>query len=228
VKQNKLIAIDSFLISFILHVGLLTTLAFITLKLPRQVSELTVEWLTDTRQEIVQEDFAPRGEVQSSDNSQSNTADNNVISEQNPAIEKVSAQPTVAKSIEPPLSKPNSNVNSAPVPGVSSTYLSGIKSKLQGSASQSGSGYQLDNADGNIAVLKQVLPKPDINDYGKVTLQFKINRDGTVDSESIFPVQIDDPNYTNESIAALKQWVFSYKSYISSKVYRISFIFKPE
>jgi len=227
-KQNNQFELDSFLISLIIHVGILICFGLISYNVQKKNTELFVEWLTDPKQEVVQEDFAPQGDTQSNDTSESTNPVNNVNSEQIPIAEQIATQPTTAKSIEPPVRRPVSNVNSAPKPGTSSSYLAGIKSNIRGATSQGGSGYQLDNPDGNIVVIKQVLPKPNINDFGKVTLQFKINQDGTVNGESILPVQIDDPNYTNASIAALKQWIFSYKAFISSKVYRISFIFKPE
>lgn len=226
-KMSRSFDLDSYLISLIIHVSVLMLLGLITFNIPKHASELMVEWLTEDSPELNQEDFAPPGKVQNNNNTQA--IDQNTIAsdEKNPITEKISPIPTSAKSIEPPVYRKPGTVNSAPKAGISSSYLSGIKSNLQGSQ-QGGNGYQLDNDDGNIIILKQVLPKPAINDFGTVTLQFKIRQDGTVDAESVLPVKIDDPNYTNASIAALKQWVFSYKSYVSSKVYRISFIFKPE
>jgi uncharacterized protein (DUF2225 family) len=78
-------------------------------------------------------------------------------------------------------------------------------------------------------VLSKVLPNPTIGDYGKVTLQFKIKRDGTVSAESILPVQMDDARYTEAAINALKLWVFELQgNHNPNKLYKISFVFKPE
>ncbi len=226
-KLSRPFDLDSYLISLIIHVSIFMLLGLITFNVPKHATELMVEWLTDENPEVIQEDFAPPGEVQTNDNTQALNQNTLTNDQQNPVTEKISPIPTTAKSIEAPVYRKPGKVNSAPQSGTSSSYLTGVKSQLQGSQ-QGGNGYQLDNDDGNIIILKQVLPKPTINDYGKVTLQFKIKQNGTVDSESIVPVLIDDPNYTNESIIALRQWLFSYKSYNSSKAYRISFIFNPE
>jgi hypothetical protein len=225
-KSNNQFGIEDFLISFLFHAAILLLFALIMFNIPKEKNQLLVEWLTDVKPELTQENFAPQG-VQNEDNSQTQAANTTTDTQQNPVVDNISNQNTVARGIEPPVKRKIGKTNSGPIAGVSSSYLTGVKSSIQ-SGGQGGNGFQLDNDDGNIVILKQVLPRATIVDYGKVTLQFKIKRDGTVDPESILPVLIDNPSYTNASIVALKQWTFSYKSSYNSKAYRISFIFKPE
>jgi hypothetical protein len=226
-KISNQISPDSFLISFIFHALILVMLGFITIKQTTNIREMVIDWMTDTIPQVTQDSFAPVGKEASAPNrllKESTTPQTNPNAS---VTENVSQNLKVARSIEPPLSRQNSRQNSAPISGTGSAYLSGIKSSIN--AGHSGSnGYQLEDDNGAISVLKSVLPNPKISDYGKVTLSFKILSDGNVDPESIMPVVIDNPIYTNESIKALKQWQFSIINHISNKVYRISFIFKPE
>jgi hypothetical protein len=225
-KSNKQTSLDNYLISFIIHMLILLSLTLINVKSPKKVNELLIDWLSEPTKEVVQEDFIKSGSEQLTSPAPSAASQQSDVV-QNPPANNISNSISTVKSIEPPIARPNSKVNSAPKTGVNSSYLAGLKSNLAGSQT-GGGGFQIENDDGNIIILRKVLPHPTINDYGKVTIQFKIKADGTVDATSVIPVLIDDPNYTEESIAALKQWLFSYKSYNSSKAYRISFIFKPE
>lgn len=222
--------LNDYLLSLVIHLCILICFTLITFKIPPRINELIIEIVTEPMEEIPEDNFAPAGS-ETIPNQRTNVVSNDIIDEpveQLPYVDKQAPVTTSSKSIEPPVRKPLSKSSTAPVSGISSTYLSGIKSSLQ--TGQSGSsGYQLDDNDGSIAVLKSVLPNPAISDYGKVTLQFKIKTDGSVNAESITPVIIStDPNYTNASINALKQWLFTVRKYNSTKLYRISFIFNPE
>jgi hypothetical protein len=226
-KTSKSLDLNDFLISFLLHVIILFGLSFIIIKQSAPFKEMAVDWLLDVP--VVNE----IDELASSNGSEpQNITDNTAAAvnqnvQQLPVAEKVAEQVTTAKSIEPPVTRPKSTQNTAPLTGVNSAYLSGIKAGLSLSKT-SGNGYELEGNDGSITVLKSVLPNPKINDYGKVTLLFKINNDGTVNSDSVIPLMIDDPIYTSDSIKALVQWTFSFKKHDPDKEYRISFIFKPE
>jgi hypothetical protein len=228
-KKTKSWSIESYLISIFLHVIIIIGLSLFTISQSEKIKELDLNWITTETPDVVQEDFTPIGSTGS-------RQDKNVGSSgyfkdyqtgDNPPSDNVSVKTRIGRSIEPPTAKPNAETNSSPQPGSGSSYLSGVKSRL-GSGSSGSSGYQLDDDGGNIAVLKSVLPQAAISDYGLVKLQFKIKSDGSVDPESIIPVILDDPIYTEASIKALKMWRFSVKNQISSKSYRISFIFKPE
>jgi len=225
-KLNKYSAFENYLISFLIHLIILLALAFVTIKQSENVKELVIDWLLEANQPVVQEDFTPAGTPVRDNNRDLTKLKDNTPTAQNPNTENKSSVHTVPKSIEPPVTKKVTDKSSAPVSGTNSGYLSGIKTQLSGDQ-QGNSGFQLDNDDGNITILKSVLPDVKISDYGKITLQFQIRANGTVNAESILPVLLDDPIYTEASIKALKQWLFSVKNY-NNKAYRITFIFKPE
>jgi len=225
-KTNKLQSLDNYLISLLIHAALLLILALISYKQIPPMKDLIIDWITETTPQVIQEDFAPAGSARNLARSQTQATSNQPV-EENPVVERISTDRQVARSIEPPTTRTTSTDNTAPTAGTGSQYLSGVISNL--SSGQSGNnGYLLEDDDGNITILKSVIPKPRISDYGRVKLQFRINQDGTVDAQSVIPVIIDDPIYTQESIKALKQWRFSVRSYNREKNYRITFIFKPE
>lgn len=226
-KLNKYSAFENYLISFLIHLIILLALAFVTLKQSENAKELVVDWLLEENQPELQEDFTPVGSPVRDNARDINKIRDNQPSAEKPLVDNKAPEHTTPKSIEPPVTKKESDVSGAPVSGTNSSYLSGVKTQLSGDQ-QGNSGYQLDDDDGNITILKSVLPEVKISDYGKITLQFKIRANGTVNSESILPVLLDDPIYTEASIKALKQWLFSVKNYNSNKAYRITFIFKPE
>lgn len=228
-KTYKAAGIESYLISIVIHVVLILGLSLFTISQSEKIRELDLSWIISETPTVLQEDFTPRGSAGSKKEAITGSTGNFEGSQtgDSPPTENLTPKPRIGRSIEPPVVKPNSETSSSPNIGTGSSYLSGVKSRL-GSGSSGSSGYQLDDDGGNIAVLKSVLPNPVISDYGLVKLQFRIRSDGSVDPESIIPVILDDPIYTEASINALKQWRFSVKNQISSKTYRISFIFKPE
>ncbi|MFO7660658.1 MAG: hypothetical protein R6V77_07075 [Candidatus Cloacimonadaceae bacterium] len=225
-RISKLHSLDNYLFSLLIHAALLLLLGLVSYKQVSPINELVIDWITEETPAIVQEDFAPAGSASSLAQAPSQSIINQAI-EQNPVVERTSPDRNVARSIEPPTTRTTSTENTAPTAGTGSQYLSGVISNLSGG--QSGNnGFLLEDDDGNITIIKSVIPRPRISDYGRVKLQFRINQDGTVDAQSVIPVIIDDPIYTQESIKALKQWRFSVKSYNREKNYRITFIFKPE
>jgi len=225
-RTNKLPALDNYFISLVIHVLVLLILALISSKQAPRINELIIDWVTQESQEIIQEDFAPAGSTQLRSSKTTQTKVTQAI-EENPIVQGIAEESKVARSIEPPVVRANANINRAPAEGTGSTYLSGVISNLS-SGTSGNNGFLLEDDEGNITVIKSVIPDPPISDYGRVKLQFKIKQDGSVDSQSIIPVIIDDPIYTQESIKALRQWRFSVKSNIRDKAYRITFIFKPE
>jgi hypothetical protein len=228
-RLSKQFPLDSFLISLLIHLLILFLLSFVNLRQSVTIKELVIDWITELTPPVFEENFAPAGSNVSNIRSAREITDPRQTEQvrESPISEDITPDHRVARSIEPPVTRPNANQNTSPSPGVSSSYLSGVMSSISGSQSGN-SGFQLEDDDGTITVLKSVLPAPKISDYGKVTLMFKIRPDGSVNAESVVPVIIDDPIYTNESIKALKQWLFSVRNYNSNKAYRISFIFKPE
>lgn len=228
-KFHKSAALESYLISILIHVILILGLSLFTISQSEKIKELDLNWITTDTPDFLQEDFTPLGSAGSRQIDQTGSSGNLEGSKtgDSPPTENVTAKSRIGRSIEPPVVKSNAETSSSPHSGSGSSYLSGVKTRL-GSGSSGSSGYQLDDDGGNISVLKSVLPSPAISDYGLVKLQFRIRSDGNVDPESITPVILDDPIYTEASIKALRQWRFSVKNQISSKTYRISFIFKPE
>lgn len=225
-RINKHYSLDNYLISLLIHAALLLVLGLISFKQAPPISVLVIDWITEENPAVVQEDFAPAGSTTSLSQAPSQPIISQAV-EKNPIVERTSPDRNVARSIEPPTTRTTSTENTAPTAGTGSQYLSGVISNLSGG--QSGNnGFLLEDDDGNITIIKSVIPSPRISDYGRVKLQFRINQDGTVDAQSVIPVIIDDPIYTQESIKALKQWRFSVKSYNLEKKYRITFIFKPE
>lgn len=225
-KINKLQSLDNYLISLLIHAAVLLILALISYKQIPPMKDLIIDWVTEQTPQIIQEDFAPAGSTRNLAQAPAQAISNQPV-EENPVVERTSAERNVARSIEPPTSRTTSTDNTAPTAGTGSQYLSGVISNL--SSGQSGNnGFLLEDDDGNITIIKSVIPKPRISDYGRVKLQFRINQDGSVDAQSVIPVIIDDPIYTQESIKALKQWRFSVRNYNREKNYRITFIFKPE
>jgi TonB family protein len=228
-RISKLAGLDNYLISGLIHVIVFLLLSFYTVQQSDKVRELVLELFTPEHPEVVREDFTRVGSSSNAANP-TNTAEGSVLNSSTsgaPYTDKLTPEPKVGSSIEPPVARPNSRLNSSPVSGTSSGYLSGVKTQL-GAGGTGSSGFQMEDDGGNISVLKSVIPSPQISDYGTVKLQFKINRDGTVNSESVIPVIIDDPIYNIASIEAIKQWRFSVKNYSGTKAYRITFIFKPE
>lgn len=228
-RLNRFNNYSSYLISILLHVIIFFILSLFTISQSEKVKELALDWITSDEIPVLQEDFTPEGSTGNISEREPGSSGNinGTNSGDNPPAEQRSNLSRTGRSIEPPIVDPNANTSSSLNPGTGSGYLSGVKSRL-GSGSSGSSGYQLEDGGGNITVLKSVLPNPPINDYGLVKLQFGIKADGSVKAESIIPVILDDPIYTEASINALKLWKFSVKSQVSSKVYRISFIFKPE
>lgn len=223
INRNSL---ENYLISLLVHMLVLFFLGFVSYKQAPRINELIIDWVTQETPEVVQEDFVPAG-ITGLSSSRTAQAQISQAVEESPVVERLTPERTVARSIEPPTLRVTDESYTAPASGTGATYLSGVLSNLSSGQSRS-SGFLLEDDDGNISILKSVNPNPPISDYGRVKLQFKIKQDGTVDAQSIVPVIIDNPIYTQESIKALRQWRFSVKSYNRDKAYRITFIFKPE
>lgn len=228
-KRSKSSTIENYLLSLAVHCLLLMILTFFTLKQSDVFNELVIDWLTEEPREITSDDFARAGSPAQSDNrtSESSNRQSIVPINESPLVQEQSPQASIRRSIEPPTTREIGDIDTAPRAGVSSDYLSGIRDRI--TSTRSGrSGYDFSDSDGDISILKVVLPNPKINDYGEVRLQFKINKNGSVQSGTVLPLAFDDPLYLNESIKALEQWRFSVRRYVSNKIYRITFRFNPE
>ncbi|HOD17065.1 MAG TPA: TonB family protein [Candidatus Cloacimonadota bacterium] len=227
-KINKINGIDNYLISVLLHLILFFSLGFITIKQSEQAHDLVVELSTPENPVTVRKDFTKFGSATAAIEEDYDYGSAIISGRSNvPSAENQASETEVGTSIEPPKVKPTARINSSPISGSTSGYLSGVKSQL-GIGGTGSSGYQMEDEGGNISVLYSVLPSPQITDYGTVRLQFRIRKDGTVDSDSVVPIILDDPTYTDAAIEALKQWRFSVKNFSGTKTYRITFIFKPE
>jgi len=128
-RSSKILTANDYVISFLIHVIILFVFSFIALKQTDNFRELVIDWVTDINPpQQFQENFLPAGSPLSNNINQG--IKDNQPSEQNPVSEKVSSQYTLAKSIEPPINKPLSSENSSPNPGISSSYISWLKSQL--------------------------------------------------------------------------------------------------
>jgi len=192
------------------------------------VTEPLIFWLTEPESMLETDKFSSVGSSVSQlknipgDKQTSKTQDKSPEKSEN--IQSITKK---RRSIESPIYQETDDYSSPNNDLDGSSYLEGLKGKL-GQGQIGSSGYKLDDDGGNISVIKSVLPNPKISDYGLIRLQFKIKNDGSVDAESVIPVILGDPVYTDASIKALIQWRFSIRRHKIDNTYRISFIFKPE
>lgn len=225
IDSNRL---NDLLISIAFHLIILFTLSLLTIHVKVSHKDLTVFMESSFENVIDNSDIAKIGDSSQKDNAVYNNNDTNkAIDNINATNDALSSTYENYKSIEPPVKKVVTNNPNKFIAGLSKSSLSDFSSGSKSSGSGN-NGYLLEEDDGTISVIHSILPNPVLNDFGKVTLVFTLNSDGSVKPESIIPTVIDDPNYTRESIVALKQWKFLIRSYNKDKKYRISFIFSPQ
>lgn len=240
-KLFKALIANDWLVSAVLHVFILMIFAGVYFDAPRQAVSSIVEMFIEPNEQFETVPVAPALNPSSTP-----------LQDQ-PALEprrEVTSVPATVKTVTQPLSsipqqnnsevtapKTNTNPVLPPTGGnasldkpagapATSSYLSKLKGRIRDSGNGN-NGYELDDGEGSITVLKKVLPDTKISDYGKVTLQFQVDSSGAVRSETILPILVDDASYTRDAVAALKQWQFSLKRYNAKQVYKITFIFKP-
>ena len=235
-NKFKVLIQNDWTISLLVHLVLLVVFTLVFFKVPRQTMQSVIELFTESyeRYEVVKDDPGLRDKATDVTHEKldtpmasaqtQNKTDN--IPESDNKTPLVTAPVAKSDPLMPPTGGQSRSDNlSSSIP--SSSYLSNLKNKLRGGG-KGGNSFELDDGDGSITILSKVLPKTEIADYGKVTLQFKLKPDGSVAVSSVIPVLVDNPNYTRDAVNALQQWKFEVKRYNADQVYKISFIFKPE
>ncbi|MDZ4121580.1 MAG: hypothetical protein U1C33_04125 [Candidatus Cloacimonadaceae bacterium] len=242
-SQNMNVVIllkNPIVLSGLIHAILLLILALVTLHPTEPIRWHSFDWEQNYTTEIPEK----RGDrlPDTSGNTRPDTSPEQVgqipIPSQDHFAEETSSPVAIANPIEarselietPSFSKQVKTPASSSLPR-DQRAVSYLRDVPYGSKTGKGSGndgFGTDFDGEGVNIVSRIAPNVEATIYGTVTMEFRLNSDGNVVSESITVRSYTASEYIRASVNALEKWKFSFVGrYDRNRIYRITFIFNP-
>jgi|GEM_PF-1575143 len=217
-------------VSVMIHLVFFLLLALIVIKPQELIQWHSFEWQSELPEEKAPGAYAMQPGKQSSPRRE--TIPQTPVKQKSPSPEVRSETSPAQTPVQSDLIDPVHNPETQPTRPTLPQVRPGIHrpGTVQSEGRSGGDGEFGDILDSDdIEVVHRVKPTVEVQEFGSVTLNFRLRSTGTVDPFSIIVLGFDRGVYGTASEDALKKWRFRFKGRInSSRVYQITFKFIPQ